>query len=275
MLNQVTSFFTTDKAVANTEKRLSICLRSNGFSFSVTTLDDLLLTHGDATFDFDRSFSDLSVDIKSFFASIDMPLFGLKQARLVVSSDHFVWIPEHLYDSTRDRRYLSMVSSPQSSLGVYHLQVPLLKSYIVFSASSVIVTAFKLAIPGIDVHCQHSVLVNDMLLRLSTRHPLMLMHVRDSAADFDALYSGQLLLCNSCHFNTQNELLYHAIDVMKQLHLETPDMELAICGNVDRDIFGLLQHYFPNVTLFNSRPITFLNPDFQTLPTYKHVLLLN
>ena len=43
----VTDIISTDKAVANSEKRLSICLRSNGFSFSVVSTDDTLLTFGE------------------------------------------------------------------------------------------------------------------------------------------------------------------------------------------------------------------------------------
>ena len=51
MSNQVTTFITTDKKVAYNETRLSICLRADGFSFSVATMESELLTVGDVLFD--------------------------------------------------------------------------------------------------------------------------------------------------------------------------------------------------------------------------------
>lgn len=275
MLNQVTTIITTDKAVANNETRLSICLRSNGFSFSLTTVDDLLLTFGLAQFDLSRSFSEMAQSLKEFFSQNNIPTFGLKQVRLIVPTEHCVWIPNHLYDSVRDRQYLRMIANPNPGLGVYHIAVPHLKSYIVYTAPTTVVTAFKLAIPGIDVHCQHSVLTNPELIQNSLQHPIVLMHVRENIGDFEVVYNGQLLLSNSFNYSSEDELIYHAIDIMKQLHVETPDMHLCICGIVGREIFGKLQHYFPNVSLYTGRSISFLNPEFQTLPTYQHAMLLS
>lgn len=275
MLNQVTTLITSDKAVANNELRLSICLRSNGFSFSVTTLDQVLLTFGDVDFNLDLPLGELTQALKDFFASQGISTFGLRQAELIVPSDHFVWIPRHLHDSARNRQYLRMVSNPDSALGAYHLFVPALESYIVFTAPTSVVTAFKLAIPGIDVHCQHSALAAGTMLQRSRLHPIVMMHVRGSKADFAAFYSGQLLLSTTFEVVNDQSRLFHAIDVMKRLHLETPDMELAISGDVGREIFATLQHYFPSVSLYTGRPVTFVNPQFQTLPTYRYALLLS
>ena len=51
MSHPVTSILTTGEAVANDVSRLSICLRADGFSFSVATLDGVLLTLGDVKSD--------------------------------------------------------------------------------------------------------------------------------------------------------------------------------------------------------------------------------
>ena len=214
--------------------------------------------------------------IKDFFTRLGITTFGFRKATLVIPTDYFVWIPEHLHDPIRDRQYLNLVSRPDLSMGVYHIAVPHLHSMMVFAAPTTVVTSFKLAIPGIDVHCQHSVLACDQMLQKSIHHPVVLMHVRAGVGDYEAFFNGQLLLSNSYSFSPiMNELLYHAIELMKQLHLETPDMEFAICGNVGREFYSHLQHYFPNVTLFTGRPISYSNPEFRSLPTYKHVMLLS
>ncbi len=274
MSHIVTTIITSDKAVANNDSRLSICLSADGFSFTVIA-EEAVQRFGEVSLDFSRPFGELAKAIQESFSQMDIATFGFKQAVLVVPTDYFVWIPTHLHDALRDRQYLRMVSRPDLGLGVYHIAVPHLDAMMVFAAPTAVVTAFKLAIPGIDVHCQHSALTSEMLLQKSAQHPVILMHVRDGAGDFEACFNGQLLLSNTYAVRNENELLYHAIELMKQLHLETPDMELAICGQVDREIFSMLQHYFPNVTLYTGRPFSYTNPQFQTLPTYRHVLLLS
>lgn len=275
MSNQVTSIITTDKEVANNELRISIRLRTNGFSFLVATTEQELLTFGEADFDFHQPVAQLSEAIKEFFAVNGIATFGCKELRLIVPSDHFAWVPEHLYDSVRDRQYIKMTSQPAFQLGVFHAYSSVLQSYIVFTAPAEIVTAFKVALPGIDVVNQHWVLVNDELLMRSEHRPVVLMHVRNGAGDYEACYNKQLLMSNSFAADNDNELMYHALDVMKTLHLETPDMELAICGNVGREIYGQLQRFFPNVSLYTGSPIRYSNPAFQTFHTYQHALLLS
>ena len=274
MADRVTSIITTDKAVATDEIRLSICLRTNGFSFSTMTMGRELLTFGEAEVDLHRGIGEVSRAITELFASAGIPTFGCKEVRLVVPTSGAVWVPEHLYDAGRDSQYLRMAASVESSVGVCHAYCECMKSWVVFAAEADTVTAFKLAIPGVDVVCQHSVLVNEMLMQRSAQHPVMLMNVREGVGDYEAFYNQRLLLSNSFAAGSDDELLYHALEVMKMLHLETPDMELAICGEVGRKMYGMLQHYFPNVTLYTGLPFTYSNPEFQTLHSYRHVLIL-
>lgn len=275
MSNQVTTFITTDKKVAYNETRLSICLRADGFSFSVATMESELLTVGDVLFD-EVSKNNPVKAVKEMLAEWNISTFGHKQMRLIVESNQFAWIPEHLYNSEQDRQYLALVSAPSfEGLGIYHIKVPIINSYLVFSAPYNIVTAFKVGMPGIDVYCQHALLVNEMLMNRSNQHPVMLMNIRDRVGDYVAFYNGQLLLSNSFSGENEEELLYHGIDLMKQLHLETPDMELTMCGNVNREIYALFQRFFPNVTLYNGIPFDYQNPAFHNLHTYKYPLILS
>lgn len=274
MSNRLTTLITTASAEANIELRLSICLRPNGFSFSIATTEQILLSFGEAEFDFTQSVGTMTSAIKQFFADNGISTFDYKQVRLIVPSEHFVWIPAHLYDASRDQQYLNIVSKPDESLGICHAYSEHLDSNIVFSVPFQVVTSFKVAIPGIDVVCQHSLLANNMLKQRSVQHPVILMHVRDGVGDFEAFYGGQLLLSNTFGSANSNELIYHAIDLMKKLHLETPDLEFSICGDVDREFYGVLQHYFPTVTLYTGLPFTYTNSEFQVFHSYRHALLL-
>ncbi len=274
MQSLVTDIITTDSAVANTEKRLSICLGSNGFSFSVATLNDVLLTVGEVGLGQYSSATSLARVVAETVLNGEAAL-GYKQMSLILPSMHFAWIPEHLYDPSRDRQYLNVVASIPDAAGVSRIYSPALKSYIVFAVPSDIVMAFKIALPGIDIHCQHSVLADSSTLSSSVGHPAILLHVRSGMADIEAYYNGHLLLSATYPSSDREEVLYHTLNVMKQLHLETPDIQLSICGQVDRDFYLHLCHFFPNVDLFTGKQYSFINPDFQTLHTYKYALVLS
>lgn len=275
MSHPVTSIITTGDAVANEETRLSICLRADGFSFSVATLDGILLTVGDCRPDgwkldatAARRVADTVTDAR------DLAL-GYRQMQLIIPTTQFTWVPEHLFDASRVHQYLHFVAELDEGANAYHIYSPAIKAYMVFAAPDALVTPFKVALPGIDVHNQHSAMVTEHLLQASAGHPVILMHVRDGVADIEAMYNGQLLLSNSYDANGEEELLYHALNVMKRLHLETPDMDLKICGNVDRSIYARLSRFFPNVTLYTGIPHRYLNPEFETLHTYRHALILS
>ena len=200
---------------------------------------------------------------------------GFRQMRLIVPGTRFAWVPEHLFDAARMHQYLNLVAEVGEGMGVYHAYSSAVNSYIVFAAPESLVTSFKVTMPGIDVINQHSALVTKHLLHKSSGHPVVLLHVGEGMVDIEALYNDQLLLSNSFAADEEEELLYHALNVMKRLHLETPDMELSICGNVERNLYARLQHFFPNVTLYTGVPFRYLNPEFETLHTYRYPLILS
>lgn len=270
----VSDIISTDNAVATNEKRLSICLRSNGFSFSIVTTDGVLLTCGEVDAQQPLSPSDLTNAVIQAIGESDAPLV-FKEMRLIIPTMQFAWIPAHLYDQRHDRQYLAAITKLSETDVIYRSFSKSLDSYLIFTAPSAVVNAFKIALPGIDIVCQHHILSEIVANTTSRSHPLMLLYLRPQAADIEAFYNGRLLLSSSRQAQNEDEILYHTINVMKHLHLETPDMELSICGQVDRDTFARFQHFFPNVLLYTGKPHTYHNPDFQTLHTYKHALILS
>ena len=90
----------------------------------------------------------------------------LGSMRVVVPTDSFAWIPAHLFDVQRTRQYLNLVSPLGDAQGVFHIHNKALDAFMVFAADTALVTSFKVAFPGIDVHCPHSVLMAETLERI-------------------------------------------------------------------------------------------------------------
>lgn len=260
----------------DSETRLSICLQSDGFSFSLLSgKRQLLALEENLPFPSGGPAGVTADMLARLDRNYGVSPLGMGGMRLVVPARRFAWVPAHLFDPHRSRQYLDFVGNPGNEQGVFHILNEALGAYMVFEADAEVVTLFKVSFPGIDVHCPHSLLVTSELLRDSASHPLMLLHISHGRADVEAFYSGRLLLSNSFAAANADEALYFAIDIMKRLHLETPDMELRLCGEVDRAVYARYQRYFPNIGLHVGTPVANTDPTAPAVPTYKYPLLFS
>lgn len=264
------SLIATEGDSATQEKRLSISLGADGFSFSITTTSGLLLTFGEVEGEHAATITDATREIKAFFAEVGIRSLGYKSVELVVLSDENTWVPDELYSSVANRQYLHLLGG--KAIAVMSCQCKALGATMVFSANDQLVTAFKVALPGLVVMNQHARITQ--LLPLSSGHPVLVAHWRQGRVDLAAMNDGRYLYGNTIAFDNFDEALFQIVEVMKSYGLDTPDAELLLCGDVDRDLYARLRPYFPTTTLFNGNIKSFGNPEFRRLHTYRHALIL-
>ena len=275
MSYKINSFIASDKEVASYEKRLSICLASNGFSFSISTIHDELLAFGEVECNTAAPMSELIADIKGVMAEKRIQPFGLKEKELVLYSQQFVWVPQHLYDEKKQREYLEALCTVATGCSVNVDYNDAIKAYLVFSADNNIVSAFKIAVPGLKVRCQHSEMANPTLLVSIDMKSVLFMNVRPEETDFAVFCNKKLQISNTFSCENWDETLYHALNLTKQFHLEDAAMLTAVCGDVDRERFASLRSYFPNVALYTGRQLALTVPEMQHIPAYRHALILS
>lgn len=277
----VNTFINTDKEVASYERRMSICLQSNGFSFSVTTASGLLLTFGEVTMDLTRPMSALISDIKSFFSEQHIYPVEFQSMRLVVDSGCYTWIPAELYESSQQRRYLETVAEVPAMAMISSSFHSALNAHCVYTSDATLLTAFKVALPGIECCAQPYALLGDALLQRSKRNPVVVAWLSQDAThrqmlvDYLVLRDGQLLLSTRRSVDDVQQLLYASLNVMKRMEVETPDMEMLLCGAVERELFMQLRGYFPHLDLYNGAPLKPQHPDLARLHAYKYATVLS
>lgn len=264
------TLITTDKELASCDKRLSICLGANGFSFSVRTMSGVLLTFGLAEGRHASTMTDVMTDVKVLFSSAGIRPLGHAASEIIVMSDESVWVPNELFTTTATRKYLKLVGSEPVSMMTCLCKA--LSSTAVFAADEHVVTAFKVSVPGATVMNQHVKMVQ--LASLSSSHPLILTHWREGRVDVAAFNEGRYLYGNTLTFLNEEEAIYHVVDVMKSYGIENPACQVWMCGEVDRQRYTLMRPYFPHVSLFNGTVKDFASPEFQNLHTYRHALIL-
>lgn len=275
MSYKINSLISSKNQVASYEKRLSICITSNGFSFSLCDADDSLLAIGDVECDLHAAMSDLIVAIRDVFAQAGIQPYGLHESLLVMPTRQFVWIPQHLYDSAKDREYIEALCKVEKGFGIYSYFSSAINAQIVFTADNNIVSAFKIAIPGLTVSCQHERMVNTTLLSYSDLKSVLLMNMRQGVTDFAVFCNKKLQISTSFDCANTDESLYHALNITKQFRLEDAKMICAVCGDVDRPKFAAIRRFFPDVVLYNGKQLSLTEPEMQHTPLYRFALTLS
>lgn len=260
----------TDAATRSSrDKKLSICLAANGFSFAETDPSHHLCTFGEVVGTHAFTMTGVMADLKTLFAEIGLRPLGYASMELIVLSDISTWVPDELYSSLSNRHYLNLLGGSAEGILTCHSQA--LQSTAVFAANEQVVTAFKVAMPGISVMHQHAKL--SRLASTCADHPLIVCNLRQGRADVAAFNDGRYVFGNTLHYSSVEESVYALVEAMKSLEIEHDNTELRLCGDVDRAVFSAYRPYFPHTTLYSPIDPSQLSSDFNNFPTYRYALL--
>lgn len=271
MAYTIKTYIADTAEVSSADKKLSISLKPDGFSFTIFAGNRHLLHYCDVALDTNGSIATISADIKSLFADKKISTFGFKEAELIAVTELSSWLPEHLYERGRERQYLSLVGNTKSGTTCFSDYSELLKSYVVFTADSTAVSAFKITFPGIRIRCQYSKLVVPEFVQQSD--PVMLLNIRHGYCDFVASSGGQLQLSNAYECTSQGDIMYRALNVAKSLGIDNTALTLYLCGDVDKATYDMFIKYFPQVKLYTGHPFTCNNEEFRNIHVYKEVMV--
>lgn len=264
------ALITTATNIASRDKRLSIGLMADGFSFAETMADGTLLSFGQAEGIHSRTMTAIMADIKGFFASVGVRPLGYGSMQLVVFSEHSTWVPDEVYSSLANRKYLGLVGcSTEQSILTYHSDS--LGSTALFTAAEQLVTSFKVCMPGVSVMHQHAKMAGMAKYFGST--PTLLLHVWQGKADVAVFREGQYYFGNTWPIHSREQLVYQLVELMKSASIESPDTVLQLCGDVDRDLYAACRPYFPNTSLFCGIDADAQASPFDNFHFYRHALL--
>lgn len=260
----------TTNGFASRDKRLSICLEANGFSFTEATSQGALLTFGQAEGRHATTMTAVLADVKALFSQVGIRPLGYAAMELIILSDESTWIPDELYSSASTRNYLRFVGAAPDTLMTCHSKD--LASTAVFAANEQVVTAFKVAMPGVMVMHQHAKMAQ--LAPRCTSHPVLLTFWREGRVDVAIFRDGRYLYGNTLRFSHDSEAIFHFVDLLKSYNIDEGNAEILLCGDVDRDRYAAIRPYFPVTTLFNGILSRDSSPEMHSLRAYRHALIM-
>lgn len=270
MLYNTVFYIATDKAYPSYEQRLVISAESDNFVLSITTLRGELTTLAKVTYAEDLSMSELMNVIKSVLEEHKIAPLSFSERRLVVDTKQATWIPDHLFEVGNERQYLSALCNVALSQGVFTTHNEALKAHLVFAADNTQVSAFRIAIPRLQIDCQHTVFVTNETLVQSQGHAVMYINMHPDSVDIELLSDKQLLLSNTYPVGSVEEAIYYALSIIKKLNIDETTLQCFTCGNIEESQFQTMARFLPHLDLYTGCLSLSADNPFLTVHPYRY-----
>ena len=276
MSYNIKSFITSDTRIQDGDKKISICLSANGFSFSVVSLGGKLLAIGEVECDMPKSMATMLMQLREIFAklSLNLPLFA--GAEVIEPVQCFTWIPEHLYKKGTERQCLQLVCTvdPKDEIKVEYSEK--MQAYCLFVSESPMIQALKILAPKIRHRCQHTVLAESSHLSdRSKSKTVIAANLREDFMDVAVFAEQKLLMSNTFSCASTADAEFTLLSVINNMQLRKETAEVMLSGVVDKDRYQQMRPFFAKMGLNAGRPVVIDDDALRRVHIYKYALTIN
>jgi len=272
----INNFIASDTRIQDGDKKLSICLSANGFSFSVVSLSGKLLVVGDVDCDMPKSVAAMMMQLREIFGKLSLNLPSFAETEVIEPVAKFTWIPEHLYKKGSEKQCLQLVCTlgPKDEVKVEYSEK--MQAYCVFVTESVMIPALKILDPKIKHRCQHTVLAESShIAEKSKNKPVIAANFRSGSLDLAVFAEQKLQMSNTCAYTSTADAVFQILSVIRNLQLRKDLAELTLSGEVDKERYQQIRPYFAKVSLNTGRLVAIDDDALRRVYIYKYALTIN
>ena len=276
MSYKVNSFITSDTRIQDGDKKLSICLSANGFSFSVISLSGKLLAIGDVDCDTPKSVAAVLMQLREIFGKLSLNLPSFAETEVIEPVAKFTLIPEHLYKKGTERQCLELVCTldPKDEIKVEYSEK--MQAYCLFVTDSIMVPALKILAPKIKHRCQHTVLAESShIADRSKGNPVVSANLRSGYIDVAVFSEQRLLMTNTFSCTSTADAEFMILSVIRNLQLRKDMAEVMLSGQVDKERYQQMRPFFAKLGLNTGRPVVIEDDTLRRVHIYKYALTIN
>lgn len=262
--------------------KLSIQLSLNGFSFVIFDKEaNKFLGLGSFSTRGINTIDDYTAAFENFTRENEwlQLLLGSNRISLLYESEKSTLVPSSLF-----------LNEEKKSIAQFNFQVPEghevlsddLKNTdasIIYHLPKQLKALFDQIFPKYNLVSHAGVLI-EILLLLYKNQPTqkrMVVHVRHSDIDIVITEGKKLLFFNSFRYTTKEDFLYYIIFVIEQLNLNPEEIDLKLCGLLDKksDIFEFSYKYVRNIQFLKLSDSFSYSYLFSDIPEHVHFNLIN
>jgi hypothetical protein len=262
-------------SIVTNETNLSICLMADGFYFALIDKQFHLRSIGEFKVDLSGGITQVMMNIKTCFTSIGIHIFNFNNIRVVCPTNRNTWIPFKLYDSSKNKEYLSASNAIYSSDTILANTVKKIDAVSIFAYPLHSYSGVKIVMPKANFVCQSQVLAEYAFDVSSFMQNTFVLYKRNNGCDFAIFKGNTFTLSNSFDYKTPNDLIYFILFTLQNLNISSAEVSLLLTGEryTDEELL-LFRKYVKNVSYANCLENIEVGIEFDGIDLQKYFLVL-
>jgi len=265
----------SEESILSQELDLSICLRTDGFFFSLIDKNYQLKAIGEFETDLSHGMTQIMTNLRNSFASIGIRLFNFSDIRVIVPSSKNIFVPFKLYDSTKSKDYLRDIAYLSTSETILENISNKLDAVSIFAMPMHNYSAVKILMPKAKYFSQHQIIAEYCFDVSKLSNNTVLLNKRENACDLVVFKGSQFVFSNCFDFSNESDLIYQILFAFEQLEMDVEDMNFLITGHdYTNDEKKVLSRHIKNVMYANPMEFLKYDPQIFNIDLQKYFLTL-
>lgn len=272
---KLVNLYKSEADIIASETNLSICLTANGFSFALVDNSQRLRCLGEFEVNLSQSITQVMMNVKACFRSINVHIFNFNKIRIVCQSDKSTWIPYRLYDATKNREYLSVVHGLFANETIIANTSRKLDAVNVFAFPLQVYSGLKVIMPKASYLCPSQIIAEYAFDVASLKQNTLILYKSDNTCSFALFKGSEFVLSNSFTFTNAADLIYFTLNTLQQAGINTGDVCLLLAGDTcNQEESTLLRRYIREVSYANCSENIIVGEEFRQADLQKYFMVL-
>ncbi len=214
--------------------------------------------------------------IKSFIEEDTFLAKHYKRINFVYSSPKSTLIPADYFDKNTLKKYFTVNHKLYDYEELHFNKLLNLKLVNVFSIPSVITTLMVNKFPELQFYHQSSTLIDNFVRKSIDKKYVIGMFVSNKYLHITCAKQGKLELYNHIEYSNEDDVVYHVMNIYKQLNIPNRETNFYLLGNVTKNssTYRLLAQYVSNIWFAKTPSERKMIYNFKEIPEHVVVHLL-
>ncbi len=187
-------------------------------------------------------------------------------------------IPKNLFDKKYLKDFFTFNQILQDTDELHFNQVNGLDAYNIFAIPGDVTTLLVNRFPEVQFYHHATAFIataNKIAMELKLKMPSIHVDINDTFIDITGVSGGQTVLYNNETYTSIDDVLYHALNVAKQLEMQPAKCYLFVSGDIDSKSPNTktLKRFFPNIRF--PKESNNIEYQFDKIPEHRLTTLLN
>lgn len=236
---------------------LSIRYSTDGLSFCIHDHNNKLLAFFYQPYNLD-SRDAVIAKVKKIIVDEELLNSKYKKVYIIPCSKEKILIPAHAFNKNYLPEMYRLCVQPEKNDTLLYRKIKLIESYLVESLPRSFVTFLTTRYQSLCIVNSAYPFIIDSLSNILFNTNHLFINIHDQYFDVLLTRNNDVLLFNSFPYGSVADLIYYALNCLKQCNITKDNVQTTVSGNLinDPQLLQALHNYIPNISVLSYPPLS-------------------